>query len=380
METFAVDPRAQKVNLGVGIYYDEDGKIPVLESVRAARKHALSAETPSSYLPIEGDKSYRALVADLLFGDDAEALADSLAIVQSVGGSGALKVGADFLRNHFPTSKVYVSDPTWDNHLGIFEGAGFTVGRYRYYSARTKGLDFQAMLSDLETLKPHDIVLLHACCHNPSGVDPTCEQWIEILEIIERRRLIAFVDIAYQGFGEALDLDAFVVRELARRNQNFLVSHSFSKIFSLYGERCGTLTVHCSDPSHSANVFGQLQFAIRRNYSSPPTHGMNLITHILSNASLRYQWFRELEAMRSRIVTMRETLNSALTTIAPHRDHSYVVKQRGMFAYTGLTPEQVSRLRDEFAIYAVSTGRICVAGLNHSNIERVAYAIDKVTK
>ncbi|MEB2543745.1 MULTISPECIES: amino acid aminotransferase [Burkholderia] len=380
MEKYAHDPRAQKVNLGVGIYYDEAGRIPVLPSVREAASRIFEANAPTSYLPIEGDKVYRSYVGALLFGEQADSLRDSLAIVQSVGGSGALKVGADFLRHHFPTSTVHVTDPTWDNHIGIFEGADFTVGRYRYYDAKSKGLDFQGMIADLRNLKPRDIVLLHPCCHNPTGVDPTREQWQEILDVVEERDLIPFVDIAYQGFAAGLEEDAFVVRDLARRRVNFLVSSSFSKIFSLYGERCGALTIHCANSAQTANVLGQLKFTIRRNYSSPPTHGMRLISTVLSDNTLRKQWTDELEAMRTRIVTMREKLHASLTQAAPDRNFDHIVKQRGMFAYTGLSTQEVAALQTDFGVYAVSTGRICVAGLNENNVEYVADAFAKVSR
>jgi len=378
MEKYAHDTRASKVNLGVGIYYDEAGRIPVLESVRAAALRVLSANQPTSYLPIEGDRDYRALVGRLLFGESFDALGDSLAIVQSVGGSGALKVGADFLRHHFPSSTVYVSDPTWDNHIGIFEGAGFRVGRYRYYDAVTKGLDLEGMLADLHELNEHDIVLLHPCCHNPTGVDPDRAQWLQILDKVQERKLIPFVDIAYQGFGESLDEDSFVVRELAERGENFLISNSFSKIFSLYGERCGALTVHCADASQMRNVLGQLKLTVRRNYSSPPTQGMRLISTVLGDVALRNEWVAELTSMRERIVVMRERLHAALFSAAPHCNFDHILKQRGMFAYTGLDTSQVSALQSDFGVYAVSTGRICIAGLNTSNVKYVANAFARV--
>jgi aromatic-amino-acid transaminase len=375
MEKFAQDPRTDKVNLGVGIYYDEAGKIPVLSSVRKAEESVFAAHSARSYLPIEGDRNYRSQVATLLFGANVESLTESLAVVQTVGGSGALKVGADFLKQNFSSSSVYFSDPTWDNHIGIFEGAGFQVGQYRYYDPQTKGLDFQGMLEDLNKLKRHDIALLHPCCHNPTGVDPDHHQWSQILDVVEKRELIPFVDIAYQGFAQSIAEDAFVIRELARRKMNFLVSSSFSKTFSLYGERCGALTVHCAEPTQTANVLGQLKFTVRRNYSSPPTHGMRLIATVLSDTSLRKMWAEELEAMRVRIMTMREKLHTALSLAVPGRSFAHVVKQRGMFAYTGLTAAEVAALQSDFGVYAVSTGRICIAGLNDSNVDYVAQAV-----
>jgi aromatic-amino-acid transaminase len=380
MESFAQDARPHKVNLGVGIYYDNEGKIPVLPSVRAAAERVFQANAPVSYLPIEGGAGYRSQLAGLLFGAQADSLQDSLAIIQTVGGSGALNVGADFLKHHTADSDVYVSDPTWDNHIGIFEGAGFKVGRYRYYDKETKGLDFDGMKQDLRRMKAKDIVLLHPCCHNPTGVDPDRVQWAEILDIVEERDLIAFVDIAYQGFGNGLEDDAFVIRDLARRRRNFLVSNSFSKIFSLYGERCGGLTVHCANSAYTGNVLGQLKFTVRRNYSSPPTQGMRLISTVLSDGFLQKQWIDELEAMRIRIIDMRLKLHAALTAKVPERNFDHVVRQRGMFAYTGMDANEVGALRSDFGVYAVSTGRICIAGLNERNVNYVAEAVAKVMR
>ncbi|AJW99919.1 aromatic-amino-acid aminotransferase [Burkholderia gladioli] len=378
MEKFALDSRPHKVNLGVGIYYDEDGRVPVLQSVRAAAARVFESNTPTSYLPIEGDRTYRSLVTGLLFGKEVRA--DSLAVIQTLGGSGALKVGADFLRFHFPNSSVFASDPTWDNHIGIFEGAGFKVGRYRYYDSETKGLDLDGMLEDLERMAEHDIVLLHPCCHNPTGVDPTRDHWLKILDVVERRRLIPFVDIAYQGFAESLADDAFVVRELTRRNLDFLASNSFSKIFSLYGERCGALTVHCANAKEAVNVIGQLKFTIRRNYSSPPTQGMRLIATVLSDGLLQQQWAGELEGMRLRISAMRKRLYDTLSELVPSKNFEYLVDQRGMFAYTGLSVDQVATLQSDFGVYAVSSGRICAAGLNNSNVDYVGEAFARVLR
>jgi aromatic-amino-acid transaminase len=372
METFTADPRHQKVNLGVGIYYDEDGRIPVLPSVGEAARAVARDAVAATYLPIEGDSKYRSLVADLLFGDAVDSVRRSLAILQSVGGSGALKVGADFLRQHFPESTVHVSDPTWDNHLGIFEGAGFPVKRYRYYDPATKGLDFDGLLEDLRKAKPGDVVLLHACCHNPTGVDPDWAQWTAILDVVEELSLLPFVDTAYQGFGGGLEEDARVIRELARRRLNFMVSNSFSKNFSLYGERCGTLVVHCAEEEQRENVLGRLKLAVRRNYSSPPTHGMRLVSTVLGDISLKSQWTEELNLMRTRIVRMRSRLHASLTAALPERNFDYIVRQNGMFAYTGLSEQQVSAVRDRYGIYAVSSGRICVAGLNDGNVDYVA--------
>ncbi|WP_158940141.1 amino acid aminotransferase [Burkholderia sp. S171] len=378
IEKYAADSRFDKVNLGAGIYYDDQGKIPVLSSVRDAAKLVFDGNRPASYLPMEGDPAYCLLVGRLIFGKAAESMKDSLAIVQTVGGSGALKVGADFLRSHFPSSSVYVSDPTWDNHVGIFEGAGFPVRKYRYYDSATKGLDLDGMLADLRKLKPKDVVVLHACCHNPTGVDLEPAQWTSILAVIEELDLIPFVDMAYQGFGSSLDDDAYLVRELSRRRRNFLVSSSFSKNFSMYGERSGALVIHSADPSNIGNVLGQLKLTVRRNYSSPPAHGMLLVSTILADGSLREKWVREVQNMRDRILKMRLLLHAILLERATKHDFDHIIRQRGMFAYTGLDAGQVETLRNGYGIYAVATGRICIAGLNEKNVRYVAESISSV--
>jgi aromatic-amino-acid transaminase len=372
MEKFSSDQRTQKVNLGVGIYYDEDGRVPVLRSIRAAQQQLLAHNQPSTYLPMEGDDTFRKHVAELIFGVDVSEAIANTAVVQTLGGSGALKLGADFLRRHFPSATVHVSDPTWDNHIGLFEGAGFKVRRYRYYQPSSRNLDLGGMLEDLERLTANDVVLLHPCCHNPTGVDPSRADWMQIIKVIEKRRPMVFVDIAYQGLSIGLEDDLFVVRELARRDMDFLVSHSFSKIFSLYGERCGSLSVHCSNTSHVTNVLGQLKLLVRRSYSNPPTYGMRLISTVLGDPSLRGIWIGELEAMRFRMTSMRRLLRDHLEAILLGPDFSFLTNQTGMFAYTGLTNAQVIRLRDEFGIYAVSSGRICISGLRPDNVQHVA--------
>jgi aromatic-amino-acid transaminase len=373
------DSRPNKVNLGVGIYYDDSGRIPFLPSVLQAEQRYLISRQAVSYLPMEGDAAYRQAVRELLFGTTSgSGPSGEISVVQTVGGSGALKLGADFLKRFHAASRVFVSDPTWDNHVGIFEGAGFEVTRYRYFDANSKGLDLDGMLDDLKRMQSRDIVLFAPCCHNPTGVDPTREQWLAILDVVQARDAIPFVDIAYQGFAEDLDSDAWLIREMASRGMDFLVSSSFSKIFSLYGERCGALSVHTCNVSHAANVLGQLKLCVRRNYSSPPTHGMALVTRVLNDTALRGQWIGELRAMRQRIHEMRHGLRLALQQRSAGFDASFLVSQRGMFAYTGLSPKQVNALRDESAIYAVESGRICVAGLNSSNLDYVAEAIAKV--
>jgi aromatic-amino-acid transaminase len=368
---FERDPRADKVNLGVGIYQDESGKVPLLPSVLEAERRYLASPRKAGYLPMEGDARYRQVVKNLLFGIDRIG-AGEVSVVQTVGGSGALKLGAEFLKRTHPDSRVLVSDPTWDNHIGIFEGAGFEVGRYRYFDSQTRGLDIECMLTDLGGARPGDIILLAPCCHNPTGVDPDRNEWNLTLDVIQSRQLLPFLDIAYQGFAEDLEDDAWLIREMVRRRMDFVVSSSFSKIFSLYGERSGALSVHTRVASHATNVLGQLKLCVRRNYSSPPTHGMALVTGVMTDVELRSQW------MRQRIRKMRRELTDALGRTAPGFDASFLVAQRGMFAYTGLSGKQVNALRDQSGIYAVNSGRICVSGLNSSNIDYVAEAIAKV--
>lgn len=380
METFKTDPRADKVNLSIGLYYDEKGVIPQLKSIQKAYERVSGrSQVPSVYLPMEGFKPYRNAIGGLLFGDDAAVLAESrVATIQTLGGSGALKVGADFLKSYFPQSAVWVSDPTWDNHVAIFEGAGFAVHNYPYFDGQTLGVAFDAMLQTLASLPARSIVLLHPCCHNPTGSDLTEAQWDQVIDVVRARELIPFLDIAYQGFGAGMAEDAYAIRALAAADLPFLVANSFSKIFSLYGERVGGLSVVCADADEAARVLGQLKATVRRNYSSPPMLGAELVATVLGDAELKAGWLAEVEAMRTRILAMRHTLVGALKETLPGRDFDYLTTQRGMFSYTGLSAAQVDRLREEFGIYLVRSGRICVAGLNEGNVGRVAEAFAKV--
>ncbi|MFT4192329.1 MAG: amino acid aminotransferase [Comamonas sp.] len=374
MEAYKTDPRADKVNLSIGLYYDARGIIPQLASVQEAQARLeAGSHGPSLYLPMEGLQPYRAAVQSLLFGQDSAALADGrIATIQTLGGSGALKVGADFLQRYFPQSEVWVSDPTWDNHVAIFEGAGFKTHTYPYFDAATGGVDFAGMLAALQQLPRHSIVLLHPCCHNPTGADLTPAQWDQVVAVVEARGLIAFLDIAYQGLGGGMAEDAYAIRALAAVGVPFFLSNSFSKIFSLYGERVGGLSVVCESRDAASRVLGQLKATVRRNYSSPPTHGALLVETVLADAELRASWLAEVEAMRTRIIAMRQVLVDALAQALPGRDFGYLLAQRGMFSYTGLSAAQVDRLREEFGIYLVRSGRICVAGLNEGNVARVA--------
>ncbi|AKU10676.1 aromatic amino acid aminotransferase [Azoarcus sp. CIB] len=381
VETFMHDPRAQKVNLGIGLYYDEEGRIPLLGSVRKAEVALAATPLPRSYLPMEGAADYRAAVQRLLFGPEHAALkAGRIATIQTIGGSGALKVGADLLKRYFPASEVWVSDPTWDNHRSIFEGAGIAVHDYPYYDAATGGVRFADMLATLKTLPARAIVLLHPCCHNPTGVDLSQEQWREVIAVAKERNLIPFLDIAYQGFGDSLDDDAFAIRALADAGVSFLVSNSFSKNLSFYGERCGGLSIVCKDAEEASRVLGQMKFTVRRNYSSPPFHGGRVTAMVMDDPALYGEWTGEVDAMRDRIRAMRRELHEVITARVPGRDFSYFIKQRGMFSYTGLSPEQVDRLREEFAVYLVRSGRMCVAGLNTRNVAYVAEAMAAVLK
>jgi aromatic-amino-acid transaminase len=374
MEAFKTDPRPHKVNLGIGLYYDADGVIPQLEAVkRAYAKLDARKDVPSLYLPMEGLASYRAAVQALLFGADSPALRDGrVATIQTLGGSGALKVGADFLRRSFPDAEVWVSDPTWDNHVAIFRGAGFTTHTYPYFDAETRGVDVKGMLAKLATLPAQSIVLLHPCCHNPTGSDLTNAQWDQVIHLVKERSLIAFLDIAYQGFGSGLEEDAYLIRALAASGVTFVVGNSFSKIFSLYGERAGGLSVVCDDAELASRVLGQLKATVRQNYSSPPANGAQLVDAILSDPELDALWRAEVETMRTRILAMRQALATELGRALPQRDFAYLTEQRGMFSYTGLSATQVDFLRKEFGIYLVRSGRICLAGLNENNLANVA--------
>lgn len=382
MDKFANDPRTDiKVNLGVGVYYTEDGKLPVLECVKTAEKTINEPPRPRGYLPMDGLAGYKKACQNLLFGKDSQALKDGrVATIATLGGSGALKVGADFIHEWFPTAKCYVSDPTWGNHISIFEGAGLEVGKYPYYDGATIGVKFAEMCEFLKTLNENDVVLLHPCCHNPTGVDLTNEQWDTVLDIIKDKKLIPFMDIAYQGFGDDMNADAYAIRLAVDKGLTVFVSNSFSKNLSLYGERVGGLSVVAPTKAEADVVLGQLKFTVRRIYSSPPSHGNNVVDIVMNDDELFAQWVGEVYEMRDRIRDMRAKLQDTLSAKLPERDFSYFTKQRGMFSFTGLTKEQVIRLRDEFAVYMVENGRMCIAGLNNANVEYVANSMAEVLK
>ena len=378
-ENFQKDPRPHRINLSIGIYFDDAGRLPVMQAVREAETAMLQSIGTRGYLPMVGATNTREQIQRLLFGADHEAVTSGRTVtIQTLGGSGALKVGADFLKKYFPAAQVWVSDPTWDNHRAIFEGAGFTVNTYPYYDAATGGLRFDALMDTVRALPARSIVLLHACCHNPTGVDLTAAQWAELIPVLVERDLIPFVDIAYQGFGDGVQEDAFALRALADAGLAFFVANSFSKSFSLYGERVGGLSVVCPTPAEAGLVIGQLQVAVRKNYSNPPTHGGQIVARVLADTALHASWVAELDAMRQRIRAMRQQLHDVLAARLPGRDFSYFLTQRGMFSYTGLTAQQVDVLRERHAVYLVRSGRMCVAGLNSGNVEATAEAMAAV--
>jgi aromatic-amino-acid transaminase len=378
-EAFNADRNPQKTNLGVGVYYDDNGKIPLLECVKRADRALADKISAWGYLPIDGIAAYDREVQKLVCGADSAAVAEKRVVtVQALGGTGGLKIGADFLKRVSPTAQVWISDPSWENHRALFESAGFEVKNYRYYDAATHGLDFAGMLGSLASAPEGTIVVLHACCHNPTGVDLADDQWTQVIDVVRQRSLVPFLDIAYQGFAEGIDADGAVVRRFATLGIPVFVSSSFSKSFSLYGERVGALSVVTTSADEAERVLSQLKRVVRTNYSNPPTHGGQVVATVLADAELRQLWETELGGMRDRIKQMRNRLVQNIHQRVPGADFGFVIKQRGMFSYSGLTKAQVHRLRDEYAIYAVDSGRICVAALNSRNIDYVSDAIAKV--
>jgi len=378
-EAFNTDTRTNKVNLGVGVYCNEEGRIPLLRAVIEAETIRAAQHASRGYLPIDGIAAYDQAVQKLLFGNDSPLLAAGRVVTtQAVGGTGALKIGADFLKQLLPNAVVAISDPSWENHRALFETAGFPVQNYRYYDAATHDVNRAGLLEDLNALPNGSIIVLHACCHNPTGVDLSPADWNNVLEAVKAKGHVPFLDMAYQGFGDGIAEDAAAVRLFAESGLTFFVSSSFSKSFSLYGERVGALSIVSESKEESARVLSQVKRVIRTNYSNPPTHGASVVAAVLNSPELRAQWEAELAEMRLRIRGMREQMVALLAKKAPQRDFSFVGRQRGMFSYSGLTTEQVHRLRNEFGIYALDTGRICVAALNQSNIEVVTDAIVQV--
>ena len=378
-EQFAADPNPKKVNLGVGVYFDDAGKLPLLACVKAAEQQLTEAAKPRGYLPIDGIAAYDKAVQGLVFGAGSAVLqAGRVATVQALGGTGGLKVGADFLKRLNPGAKVLISDPSWENHRALFTNAGFPVETYAYYDAANRGVRFDAMLADLNAAAAGTVVVLHACCHNPTGYDISPAQWEQVISACKAKGLVPFLDMAYQGFGDGIAEDGAVVQQFIAAGLDFLVATSFSKSFSLYGERVGALSVVCASKDEAARVLSQLKVLIRTNYSNPPTHGAQVVATVLDNPVLRQQWEDELAGMRQRIKQMRTLLADKLVAAGVKQDFGFIVRQRGMFSYSGLTQAQMQRLRSEFGVYGVDSGRICVAALNSKNIDHVVSAIAQV--
>ena len=378
-EQFNADTNPAKVNLGVGVYFDDNGKLPLLQCVQAAEKTMMEKPAARGYLPIDGIAAYDTAVKSLVFGADSEPVTSGrIATVQGIGGTGGLKIGADFLKKISPNATVLISDPSWENHRALFTNAGFTVDSYRYYDANNRGVDFDGMLADLNTAAPGTIILLHACCHNPTGYDITAAQWEQVIATVAAKNLVPFLDMAYQGFGHGIAEDGAVIGKFVAAGLDFFVSTSFSKSFSLYGERVGALSVVCASKEEAGRVLSQLKIAIRTNYSNPPIHGGAIVAAVLGNPELRALWEKELGEMRVRIKAMRQKLVDGLKAAGVTQDMSFITTQIGMFSYSGLSKDQMVRLRDEFGVYGTDTGRMCVAALNSKNIDYVCASIAKV--
>ncbi|BEI33185.1 amino acid aminotransferase [Polynucleobacter sp. HIN5] len=378
-EAYNADQRPNKVNLGVGVYYTDEGKVPLLRAVLEAEKEVVAKEAPRAYIPIEGPNPYNSAVQNLLFGKDSALIqAGRVVTAECLGGTGALRVGGDFVKRLEPTAKAAISSPSWENHRGIFEAAGYDVLEYTYFDPKTRGVDFDGMVKSLESFPAKTLVILHACCHNPTGADLTKDQWQTIISICQQKQLIPFLDIAYQGFADGIEEDGAAVRMFADSGMSFFVSSSFSKSFSLYGERVGALSIVTQSKEESTRVLSQLKRVIRTNYSNPPTHGAAIVATVLNSPKLRQMWEDELAQMRDRIKSMRQGLKGKLAAAGVSQDFSFIEAQRGMFSYSGLTSDQVAKLQEQDGIYALSTGRICVAALNTKNIDRVAQAIARV--
>ncbi|MBG6072581.1 MULTISPECIES: amino acid aminotransferase [unclassified Polaromonas] len=378
-EQFGADTNAAKVNLGVGVYYDDNGKLPLLECVQIAEKHMMETPKARGYLPIDGIAAYDSAVKGLVFGADSEPVTSGrVATVQCIGGTGGLKVGADFLKRLNPNAKVLISDPSWENHRALFTNAGFTVESYPYYDAATRGINFDGMLAELNAAPAGTVVVLHACCHNPTGYDITAAQWDQVVAAVKANKLVAFLDMAYQGFGYGLEEDGAAIGKFVAAGLDFFVSTSFSKSFSLYGERVGGLSVVCESKEEAGRVLSQLKIVIRTNYSTPPIHGGTVVATVLNTPELRTLWEKELGEMRVRIKAMRQKLVDGLKAAGVKEDMGFITKQIGMFSYSGLSKDQMVRLRNEFGVYGTDTGRMCVAALNSKNIDYVCASIAKV--
>ena len=379
IEQFSADSNPNKVNLGVGVYYDDSGKLPLLKCVQAAEAQIMGTPKARGYLPIDGIAAYDGAVKGLVFGTNSEAVqSDRVATIQAIGGTGGLKVGADFLRRLGTSDTVLISDPSWENHRALFTAAGFQVGTYPYYDADKRGINFEGMLAGLKAAAAGTVVVLHACCHNPTGYDITPEQRDQVVAVVKEMQLTPFLDMAYQGFGFGIQEDGAVIQKFVDAGLTFLISTSFSKSFSLYGERVGALSVLCTDKAEAAKVLSQLKITIRTNYSNPPIHGGSVVATVLGTPELRAQWEVELAEMRDRIKTMRKTLVDGLKAAGVTQDMSFITQQIGMFSYSGLTKDQMVRLRTEFGVYGTDTGRMCVAAMNSKNIDHVCRSVAAV--
>lgn len=376
---YQADPRENKVNLTIGLYFEDDGSVPLLAATQAAEQRWAAHKLSRVYLPMEGLESYRNATQKLVFGDQHEAyLSQRIATIQTLGGTGALKVGGDLLHEAYPNSQMWISDPAWDNHHAIFGGCGIKTNKYRYFDPQTQGVDFNGMLADLNHLPEDSFVLLHPCCHNPTGADLSTAQWDELIALLQAKKLIPFLDMAYQGFGKGLDEDAYAIRAMAEAGLEFLVANSYSKNFSYYAERCGALSVVCKDKAEVDLTLGKLKAWVRKNYSNPPIHGGAAIALVLTDPELFQSWEHDVTAMRARIHTMRQAVHQHLTRLAPHYDADYMIKQQGMFSYTGLSLEQILRLREEFGVYMLDSGRISIPGLTTKNVEYYAKSLAAV--
>ncbi|MGL4667234.1 MAG: aromatic amino acid transaminase [Saezia sp.] len=379
VEKFDADPRPNKINLSIGLFYDGEGKIPLLDCVRIAEERLTAQNLPRPYLPMDGHPGFRKVAREYVFSPQHEAVrSERIATIQTIGGSGALSLTAHFLRHFLPKTQFWVSDPTWSNHLSIFRDAGIEVHEYPYYDLAENKVCFDKMLSCMQSLPEGSMVLLHPCCHNPTGMDLTQEQWKQLIPVFKARKLIAYMDIAYQGFGQDIETDAWAIRAFADAGIVSFVGSSFSKSFGLYAERVGVLHVACKDKEEAKRILGQLKSGVRLQYSSPPIHGAQLIDIIFNTPELRQSWEKDIVNMRTRVQEMRRLLKSTLTSMISGKNFDYLTTQQGLFSYTGLTKQQVDRLREEYAIYVVGTGRICVAGLNHHNVKYVAESMAKV--
>ncbi|WP_028114843.1 amino acid aminotransferase [Ferrimonas kyonanensis] len=378
-EAFKTDPRASKVNLGVGVYKDAQGTTPVLRCVKLAEAKILEQQKTKSYLSIDGLPEYAAAVQALLFGADSDIIATQRArTAQAPGGTGALRVAADFIFSNLDTRKVWISNPSWANHAQIFQAVGFEVAQYRYYDADAKGLDFEGMKADLAEVEAGDVVILHGCCHNPSGIDPTAEQWSELAAIACSKGWLPLFDFAYQGFAVDVEQDATGLRLFADAMEELMVASSFSKNFGLYNERTGAFTLLAQTSEAANSAFSQVKKVIRANYSNPPAHGAMVVATILADAELKAMWLEELAEMRARIKTMRLEFVSQLKAAGVAGDFSFIEQQNGMFSFSGLNPDQVAALKEEFAIYIVRSGRINVAGMTEANLPYLVSAIASV--